>query len=127
MACAPGCAPRRARPRAGGLSAPTTLAGRVALVTGAGRRVGRAIAVALGAQGMRVAVHYNESVDGARETAQLIDAAGGTATLARADLTSVAECERLIDEIVSEQGELAHARQLRGDHAAHADRRGHSR
>ena len=42
------------------------LGGRAALVTGAGHRVGRAIAVALGARGMRVAVHYNAAADGAR-------------------------------------------------------------
>ena len=44
------------------------LADAVALVTGAGHRVGRAIAVALGARGMRVAVHYNATAEGARET-----------------------------------------------------------
>ena len=85
----------------------TRLAGRVALVTGAGKRVGREIAVALGAQQMRVVVHYNGSVQGARETAKRIDSAGGTATLARADLSSVAECERLIDDVVGEQGGLS--------------------
>ncbi len=84
----------------------TVLGGRVALVTGAGRRVGRAIAVALGEQGMRVIVHYNESVGGARDTAQLIDDAGGMASLARADLSDVNACEQLIDGIVLEHGEL---------------------
>ena len=46
----------------------TDLAGRVALVTGAGRRVGRALAVALGARGMHVVVHYHASAAGADET-----------------------------------------------------------
>src|SRR5258708_20318259 len=50
----------------------TALAGRVALVTGAGRRVGRAIALALGAQGMRLVVPYSASADFARDTARLI-------------------------------------------------------
>jgi pteridine reductase len=84
----------------------TALAGRVALVTGAGRRVGRAIAVALGGRGMRVCVHYNESVEGARDTAQLIEEAGGVAALVRADLTDVTACEQLIDAVVLEHGEL---------------------
>ena len=84
----------------------TQLDGRVALVTGAGRRVGRAIAIALGAQGMRVAVHYNESVDGARDTATLVEDAGGSAALVCADLTDVTACEQLIDSLVLEQGEL---------------------
>ena len=84
----------------------TDLAGRVALVTGAGRRVGRAIAVALGAQGMRVAVHYNESVEGARDTASMIEDGGGSAALVRADLSQVTACEQLIDALVLEHGEL---------------------
>jgi pteridine reductase len=82
------------------------LAGRVALVTGAGRRVGRAIAVALGARGMRVVVHYNGSADGAAETARLIREAGGIASTARADLSDVGAAEALIDRTVEEQGEL---------------------
>jgi pteridine reductase len=84
----------------------STLTGRVALVTGAGKRVGRAIAVALGQQGMHVAVHYNESVGGARDTAQLIEEGGGVASLVRADLRDVTSCEQLIDAIVLEHGEL---------------------
>lgn len=84
----------------------TTLSGRVALVTGAGRRLGRAIAVALGAHGMRVVVHYNESVSGARDTAQQIEDAGGVAALMRGDLTDVQSCQQLIDAVVLEHGEL---------------------
>jgi pteridine reductase len=83
------------------------LGGRVALVTGAGRRVGRAIALALGASGMRVVVHYNGSAAGAQETARQIGARGGMATAMRADLSDVVAAERLIDAVVEDQGELA--------------------
>lgn len=84
----------------------TTLAGKVALVTGAGRRVGRAIAVALGARGMRVVVHFNGSADGADETGRLIVAAGGQATLLHADLSDVRATERLVDRVQEAQGGL---------------------
>ena len=82
------------------------LRGRIALVTGAGRRVGRALAVGLGAQGMRVAVHYHSSDRGARETAQLILDAGGTASLVAADLTKPDEPERLVRDVVHQHGSL---------------------
>jgi pteridine reductase len=84
----------------------TSLAGRVALVTGAGRRVGRAIALALGARGMRVVVHYNGSAAGAEETARSVRDAGGEASTAQADLADHAAVERLADETVSAHGEL---------------------
>ena len=79
---------------------------RVALVTGAGRRVGRALAVALGAGGMRVAVHYHGAADGARDTARQVETSGGRAQLVRADLTDGAAAARLIDETVSAFGRL---------------------
>jgi pteridine reductase len=84
----------------------TTLAGKVALVTGAGRRVGRAIAVALGARGMRVVVHFNGSADGAAETGRLVVAAGGQAMLRQADLSDVRAAERLIDHVNDAEGTL---------------------
>ncbi|MEP6691337.1 MAG: SDR family NAD(P)-dependent oxidoreductase, partial [Gemmatimonadaceae bacterium] len=62
------------------------LAGRVALVTGAGRRVGRAIAVALGARGLHVALHHHASPDGVAEAAAAIERAGGQARAFQADL-----------------------------------------
>src|SRR5215208_2483544 len=82
------------------------LAGRVALVTGAGRRVGRSIALALGARGMRVVVHFNGSREGADETAHLIAAAGGEAIVEQADLTSVDEAGALVDRALAWYGVL---------------------
>jgi len=82
------------------------LHGRVALVTGAGIRVGRAIALALGARGMHVVVHYNGSRDGAMDTARLIRDAGGEASVEQANLADVAEAERLIDRVLSTHGPL---------------------
>ena len=79
---------------------------RVALVTGGGRRVGRALAVALGGEGMRVVVHYHGSEAGARETARLVAAAGGSATVVRADLAAADSPERLVADVVREHGAL---------------------
>ena len=84
----------------------TDLAGRVALVTGAGRRVGRALAVALGARGMHVIVHYHSSSTGADETALLVTRAGGSAEVMRADLGETADAERLVDAAVAARGSL---------------------
>ena len=82
------------------------LAGRAVLVTGAGRRVGRAIAVNLGAAGARVAVHYNASAEGADETARLIRAAGGEARSIRADLSRPEAPAALADEAAAMFGAL---------------------
>lgn len=68
---------------------------RVALVTGAGQRVGRAIALDLGAHGWRVAVHYHASAKGADETVDAIKAAGGDAAPFQANLSDPAGCEAL--------------------------------
>jgi pteridine reductase len=80
---------------------------RAALVTGAGRRIGRAIAVAIGARGLHVVVHYNESADGAEETVREIQRSGGHASTERADLRDVAAAERLVDRVVDAQGGLS--------------------
>ena len=72
------------------------LLGRCALVTGAGHRVGRAIAVALGARGMRVAVHYHAAADGARQTLRQIEEAGGEGSIMSADLTRPESAAELV-------------------------------
>lgn len=61
---------------------------RVALVTGAGARLGRDIADALGADGWRIGVHYHTSEAGAEATAEQIRATGGAAAIIQADLAS---------------------------------------
>jgi pteridine reductase len=75
-------------------------------VTGAGHRIGRAIAVALGGRGMRVAVHYHGSAQGADETARQIQQAGGDAFTLRADLRDPGSPERLVAEAVARLGSL---------------------
>lgn len=82
------------------------LGGRVALVTGAGRRVGRALAEALGRKGARVGVHYNASAQGADETVRAIRAAGGEAESFRADLGEADAAPGLIEQVKTRFGGL---------------------
>ena len=82
------------------------LAGRTALVTGAGRRVGREIALALGARGMRVAVHYNASAADAEETARMIADAGGEAATFAADLADARTIAPLVAAVRERFGAL---------------------
>jgi pteridine reductase len=80
------------------------LTGRVALVTGAGRRVGQAIAIALGAKGMRVAVHYNGSAKGADETVAAIAGKGGVAGAFQCDLSRPTGHESLVTDVAKRFG-----------------------
>ena len=83
------------------------LRGKVALVTGAAHRVGRALALALAARGMRLAIHYNASEDEARATARDAESASGAeAWTVRADLTESAAPERLVKDVASHFGAL---------------------
>jgi NAD(P)-dependent dehydrogenase (short-subunit alcohol dehydrogenase family) len=67
-----------------------------ALVTGAGRRIGRAFAMALAADGYFVFVHYNQSASEARRTVADIAAAGGKAKAVKTDLSSAKQAEALL-------------------------------
>jgi pteridine reductase len=84
----------------------TDLRGRRALVTGAGRRVGRAIALELGKAGVKVGVHYHQSRNGALETCRLIRELGGEAAPLEADLSDLAQARALADRAVGELGGL---------------------
>jgi len=79
-----------------------SLAGRVILVTGGARRIGRTIALRLAAEGALVAIHYHGSEADARRTA----AEAGGAALFRANLESVAEIERMFREVGGRMGRL---------------------
>ncbi len=73
------------------------LEGTAALVTGAGRRIGQAIAIGLAQWGCDVAVHYHGSKQGAEATATAIRAAGRRAELIRADLSDPAAARELAE------------------------------
>jgi 3-oxoacyl-[acyl-carrier protein] reductase len=75
------------------------LAGRTALVTGASRGIGRAIAVVLGAAGCKVAC-VARSLDKLEETVATIRAAGGEADAIACDVTDSASVQRVVDEVV---------------------------
>lgn len=80
------------------------LTGCSALVTGAGRRLGREIALRLGAEGARVAVHYRTSGDAAAEVVAAIRARGGAAEAIAADLADPAAVERLARDVADRLG-----------------------
>ena len=82
------------------------LAGKTALVTGAGVRVGRAIAEELARAGAAVAVHHARSVRGARAVAAGIRAAGGRAQTFQADLAATGAAAALVGEVVAWSGRL---------------------
>jgi 3-oxoacyl-[acyl-carrier protein] reductase len=82
------------------------LEGKVALVTGASRGIGRAIAVRLGRDGATVVINYSGNAEAAAETVVAVDQAGGKAVAVRADVGKVAEVVRLFDETIGHFGRL---------------------
>ena len=82
------------------------LDGKIAVVTGGSRGIGRAIAVALGRQGARVIVNFTSNEGAANEAAAAVAAAGGTATIKRFDVSDVAAVDAAFKEIVAAEGGL---------------------
>ena len=78
------------------------LTGKVALVTGAGRGIGRQIALTLAAQNAFVIVNYNGSKDQAEETVSEIKAAGGDAVSYKCNVSDFEECQQMITAIIKE-------------------------
>ena len=74
------------------------LNGKVALVTGGSRGIGRAIAVALADRGARVAVNYVTNAEAADEVVQTIGGSGGEAVAVQGDVAKAEDARRLIDE-----------------------------
>ena len=77
------------------------LAGRVALVTGAGKRLGRAVALRLASEGADVAVHYGKSEAEAREVVAEVEKLGRRAAAFSAELTDVAAIQKLVQNVAS--------------------------
>ena len=82
------------------------LEGKVALVTGAARDVGREIALGLAAEGAAVAVNYNSSPEGAQAVVDEIKSKGGRAIAVKADIADLAAVKQMVDRTASELGGL---------------------
>lgn len=82
------------------------LAGQTALVTGAGRRLGRAVALALARAGANVALHYRNSAEEAEATAAEANLRGARTWLFEADLSTPAAAAELVERAAAETGGL---------------------
>ena len=82
------------------------LDGKTALVTGASRGIGRAIALRLAAEGARVAINYAGNVKAAEEVKAAVEAAGGTAIFCQADIADSAAVEAMVANVVKEFGTI---------------------
>lgn len=72
------------------------MSNKVAIVTGAGRGIGRGIALGLAGQGWAVVINYRGNAEAAQATARLIEEAGATALVVQADISHSADRERLV-------------------------------
>src|SRR5262245_64517211 len=82
------------------------LAGKIALVTGGSRGIGRAIGVALGRLGAKVVLNYTSNEAAAVEAAAAVAAEGGTAVTKRFDVTDATAVDAAFKEVVAAEGAL---------------------
>jgi 3-oxoacyl-[acyl-carrier protein] reductase len=82
------------------------LTGKVAIVTGSSRGIGRAVAERLGKDGASVVVNYVRNADKSREVVSAIEAVGGRALAVRADMSQIADVRRLFQETLDHFGRL---------------------
>ena len=82
------------------------LKNKIALITGAGRGIGRAIAIALAKEGAEVVINYNGSEERAKEVKQTIEENGGKASIYKCNVSDFVACEAMIKDMIKEQGRI---------------------
>ena len=88
------------------MTSSTALTGQTALVTGGGRGIGRAIALALAESGLEVVVNYSSSAAAAEEVVELITASGGKAYALQANVSKEDDVDGLIKTVLERSGRL---------------------
>lgn len=79
---------------------------KVAIVTGGGTGIGRSIALALGQQGYRIVLNYNNSAQAAQDVVNLIQSNGSQAIAVQANVSSVESCQNLVNMALTTFGRL---------------------
>jgi glucose 1-dehydrogenase len=74
------------------------LAGKVAIVTGSGSGIGKAIAIRLASEGASVVIDYRNHIDEANDTKTKVEAAGGKSILVQADVSKLPDTQNLVDQ-----------------------------
>ena len=83
------------------------LENKVALVTGAGVRIGQAVAIKLGLLGMRVVIHYHHSEEGAKQTFKLLPGEGSRHLILKADLKDISQIKELVQKAEERSGPIS--------------------
>lgn len=84
------------------------LEGKVAIVTGGARDLGRAVSVKLAAEGAKVCLNYFDNPEDAAETVKMIEADGGQAIAVQGDMTKAADVKNLFEKAVEAFGQTVH-------------------
>lgn len=82
------------------------LTDKIAVVTGASRGIGRAIAKKLALEGAFVVINYNGSAERAEKVKQEIEEAGGKASVYQCDVSDYEKCEQFIQDVIGEYGRI---------------------
>ncbi|MBI2114286.1 MAG: SDR family NAD(P)-dependent oxidoreductase [candidate division NC10 bacterium] len=80
--------------------------GKIALVTGSAKRVGRAIALALAERGAELVIHYRDSEREAQELLALLKRAGGKPVAVRGDVSVAADVDRIVETAMQAFGRI---------------------
>ena len=83
-----------------------TMEGKVAVVTGASRGIGKAIAIKLASKGATVVINYNGSRERAEEVKNEVESAGGKAVIIQCNVADFDACKEFIETVIKEQGRI---------------------